>query len=288
VSPRPLRQFYDHNRHFVLDGLGPLSGTFRRHRARFLGALAGLSDDEWAATTRCDEWNAKDVVHHLVSADEFWALTLQGRGQPEPTTYLRGFDPTTSPAAFIAPRRGAAPDEALAAITTSTDLLTTALDAIGDNEWSQVSESPFGHVPVGVIAAHALWDSWLHERDVLVPLGQTPPVEEDELLTGAAFTLFLAGAQGGVLDDAEAVGDGPDGALDASVGFDDLPGRAVHLRVDRDVVVEVEDRQVEAAAGGSAVEFVEGVAGRGDATAVLDRLPADLAAQLARARQILG
>ncbi|MDQ1373471.1 MAG: hypothetical protein QOJ09_809, partial [Actinomycetota bacterium] len=38
---------------------------------------------------------------------------------------------------------------------------------------------------------------------------------------------------------------------------------------------------------GSAVELVEAVSGRGSAESVLDRLPADLAAQLARARQIL-
>jgi uncharacterized protein (TIGR03083 family) len=249
-----------------------------------------LSDDEWAATTRCDEWNAKDVVQHLVSADEFWALTLQGRGQPEPTTYLRGFDPTTSPAAFIAPKREASAEEALAAITASTDLLANALDSVGEDEWAQVSESPFGHVPVSVIAAHALWDSWLHERDVLVPLGQTPPVEEDELLTGAAFTLFLAGAQGGLLDDAEPVGDGPDTAIDAVVAFDDLPDRIVHVHVDRDVVVEVVPggRSSSAEPGGSALEFVETVAGRGEVKPVLDRLPAAVAAQLARARQILG
>ncbi|MDQ1375372.1 MAG: hypothetical protein QOJ09_2710, partial [Actinomycetota bacterium] len=239
MSPRPLRQFYDHDRRFVLEGLAPAAETFRRHRARFLDALTALTDVEWAATTRCDEWSTKDVVQHLVTADEFWALTLGGRNQAELTTYLRGFDPTTSPDAFIAPKRNQAAGEALEAFTKSTEQLATALAGVGDDEWSLPSESPFGHVPVRVIATHALWDSWLHERDVVLPLGHTPPVEDDELLTAAAFTLFLGGAQGGVLDDAEPVGDGPDAAIDVTVAFDDLPGRAMRARVDRDVMVSV-------------------------------------------------
>ncbi|MDQ1402228.1 MAG: hypothetical protein QOG03_544 [Actinomycetota bacterium] len=286
MSPRPLRQFYGHDRHFALDGLGAPTDSFRRHRKRFLDALAGLSEEQWAAKTRCDAWNAKDVVQHLVSADGFWALTLQGRTNPEPTAFLRGFDPTTSPDEFIAPTREKGSGEALEAIAASTEQLAAALDGIGDDEWSLVSESPFGHMPVSVITSHALWDSWLHERDILLPLGQTVPVEEDELLTAAAFTLFLGGAQGGVLDDVDSVGDGPDDAIDASVAFDDLPGRALRVRIDRNVVVEagtVDD----VAQGGSALEFVEAVSGRAPAEPVLDQLPADLAAQLARSRQIL-
>lgn len=295
MSPRPLRQFYGHDRRFVLDGLAPAAEPFRRHRTRFIEALESLSDSEWAATTRCDAWNAGEVVQHLVSADGFWVLTLAGRRQAEPTTYLRGFDPTTSPDAVIAPKRDASRDEALAAFGESTDQLAAALDDIGDDEWSLQSESPFGHVPLRVIAAHALWDSWLHERDVLVPLGRAAPVEDEELLAATTFTLFYGGAQGGVLDDPDAVGDGPDAPIEVTVAFDDLPGRPLRIRIDRDVVVEPADGDGDgggdgggdAVLGGGAVEFVEAVSGRAPAESVLARLPADLAAQLARARQIL-
>jgi uncharacterized protein (TIGR03083 family) len=287
VSPRPLRQFYGHDRRLVLDGLVPPAAPFTRHRSRFLEALATLSEDEWAAPTRCDAWNAKEVVLHLVSADGFWALSLQGRGQPEPTTYLRGFDPTTSPDAFIAPERDQGTGAALEALASSTEQLAAAFAAVGDDEWSLVSESPFGHVPLQVIAAHSLWDSWLHERDVLLPVGRPPSVEEDELLNAAAFTLFLGGAQGGVLDDDEPVGDGPVAAIDALVAFDDLPSRALRIQVDRDVVVGAVGAGDDAVPCGSAVEFVEAITGRAPAEQVLERVPPDLAAQLIRARQIL-
>ena len=288
---RPLRQFYGHDRRFVLDGLTPPAEAFRRHRARFLDALAKLSDDDWAATTRCDAWNAKEVVQHLVSADGFWALTLPGRTKAEHTTYLRGFDPTTSPDAVIASKRDQSVNEALEALVGSTKQLASAFASVGDDEWSLVSESPMGHVPVSVIAAHSLWDSWLHERDILLPLGRSVAVEDDELLTAAAFTLFLGGAQGGVLDDPDAVADGPDAPIDNGLVFDDLPGRSLHVRIDRDVIVDAANQpdgaDGAATKGGSAVDFVEAVSGRAPAEPVLDRLPADLSAQLARARQVL-
>jgi hypothetical protein len=90
-----------------------------------------------------------------------------------------------------------------------------------------------------------------------------------------------------LLDDPDAVGDGPDAPIDAVVAFADLPGRAQRVRIDRDVVVEPGGSASDGVDGGIAVDFVEAVSGRSPAEAVLARLPADLAAQLARARQIL-
>lgn len=226
-------------------------------------------------------------MNHLVSADGFWVFTLQSRGQAEPTTLLRGFDPTTSPDTVIAPKRDQPAGQALAALAESSEQLTLAFAAIGDDEWGLVSESPLGHVPLRAIAAHSLWDSWLHERDVLLPLGHASAIERDELTAAAAFTLFLGGAQGGLLDDADAVADGPTAPIEATVAFDDLPDRPLHVRIDRDVVVGPATPDADAVAGGSAVDFVEAVSGRRPAEGVLDRLPDDLAAQLARARQIL-
>ena len=284
---RPLRQFYGDTRTLTLEGLPSAVEPFRRHRERFLAALGALSDDEWATTTRCDTWTAKDVGNHLVTADGFFSLTVQGRHAAEPTTFLRGFDPTSSPDTVIASIREASPAEVLDGLAASTAELLTVLSAIDEDEWTLRTESPLGHVPVRAIAAHSMWDSWLHERDIFLPLGQVPAVEEDELLTATAFTFFIGGTQGGVLDDPAPVGDGPEAAVDVAVGFHDLPGRVLRLCVDQHVRVAVQPRRDPAADGGSAVAFVEAITGRTDATATLDRLPADLAAQLERARHIL-
>jgi hypothetical protein len=52
------------------------------------------------------------------------------------------------------------------------------------------------------VADHALWDAWVHERDILLPLGRTPVEEPSEVLTslrygaalGRAFELCRGGA----------------------------------------------------------------------------------------------
>ena len=33
---------------------------------------------------------------------------------------------------------------------------------------------------VRLLAHHALWDAWVHERDIALPLGRTPDVEPDD------------------------------------------------------------------------------------------------------------
>ena len=50
-----------------------------------------------------------------------------------------------------------------------------------DEQWSAVAESPAGHVPIRLLAQHALWDSWVHERDIALPLGIAAVIEPDEL-----------------------------------------------------------------------------------------------------------
>ncbi len=56
------------------------------------------------------------------------------------------------------------------------------------------------------VAQHALWDCWIHERDIALPLGATPPVEPDEVGSGLRYAAALSAAF------ALTSGRGPDGA----------------------------------------------------------------------------
>ena len=56
------------------------------------------------------------------------------------------------------------------------------------------AEAPPGHLSVSVVAHHALWDSWVHERDILVPLGVVPAVEADEVAACLRYAAALAPA----------------------------------------------------------------------------------------------
>ena len=56
-----------------------------------------------------------------------------------------------------------------------------AIGTLDADSWSAVAEAPPGHLPVPAVVLHALWDSWVHERDIMVPLGLEPTPESDEV-----------------------------------------------------------------------------------------------------------
>ncbi|MCU1351942.1 MAG: hypothetical protein JWM05_1151 [Acidimicrobiales bacterium] len=286
MGTRPLRQLYDHDVTIEVDAaFGPVVEPWLRHRHRFGAALDALSDQQWDAPSRCDAWSVRDVVTHLSSADGFWVVSLQAAQSGAPSTYLAGFDPTTTPEALVAGTRGQSVDDIRRQFAEGTERLVAAVQAVGDDGWGAVGEAPVGHVPARLVLAHALWDSWLHERDVLLPLGIEPPVEADELLVSTWYTLVMGALQGGLLDDPEPVGPGPSAPIEASLRFDDLPHLGLRVAIDAGVRITAVD-PADAEPAGSAVDFVEAVTGRagGDPLAVL---PAPLADQLGRAAQIL-
>ena len=64
---------------------------------------------------------------------------------------------------------------------TSNDAFLEVVAQLDGSGWETLAESPAGHVPIRLIAHHALWDCWIHERDIALPLGMTPPAEPDEV-----------------------------------------------------------------------------------------------------------
>lgn len=165
-------------------------------RRRLADALASLPVDGWAAPSRCAEWAVRDVVAHLVDVDRFWAFSIGMGRAGTPSTFLATFDPVTSPPALVAAHAEASPAELLAAFAAGIDGLATALDGLDvdgpDPEATGLdvlAEAPPGHIPIRALVLHALWDGWVHERDVLVPLGRTPVEDPDEV---AAALLYVA------------------------------------------------------------------------------------------------
>lgn len=169
------------------------------HRARFRGFLAGLDDDAWQGATRCTEWNVLDIVHHLTSVTQFFGATVHKAGKGEATRYLETFDPKTTPLAITA-MMTAGPDESLQAFEDADRSLAAQLESLDDDGWLQMAEAPPGHMPVRLSISHALFDSWTHERDVMIPMGLEPPAEADEVEVVGRYVLALAGgAAAGVL-----------------------------------------------------------------------------------------
>jgi uncharacterized protein (TIGR03083 family) len=288
MGERPLRQFYGDDRLQIdvdaelLDGVDE---PWRRHRERLLSELEDLDAGQWRHSTRCDAWCVQDVVGHLLTADAFWVVSLASVQKGEPSAVLADFDPSTTPGQVIEPLRQLSHAEVLERFAAGTRTFLEVVDSLRSDDWSAVGESPIGHVPARLVLAHAHWDSWLHERDMLLPLDVDPPVESDELEVATWYALAVGGVQGGLIGDPSPVGPGASEPIDRVLGFEELPDRVLRVRIDEAVRIELseEDRPPRV----SAVELVDGFAGRlGDGWDT-STLPTHLADHLDRARSIL-
>jgi uncharacterized protein (TIGR03083 family) len=220
--------------------IGDLSVPLLRQRRRLGAVLRTLNDAQWATPSRCAGWSVRDVVAHLVGTDQFWVLSATAGLGGAPTRYLDGFDPVATPAKMVGGMQDVAPAEVLASYQEGVDALAACFTDLDDERWSMVAEAPPGHVSLDAMARHALWDAWIHERDVVLPLGLAPVEERDEVLAclqyaaglGPAFLAIGGSERAGTL-----VFDGidPDAHIVVHVGETvvvsdgEAPAGAVHL-----------------------------------------------------------
>lgn len=157
------------------------SAPVARQRRRLEVMVGALSETEWKSPSRCEGWTVQDVIAHLVGVNGFWEISVSAGIAGAPTRVLAGFDPAAHPPLMVDAMREQTPDGVLAQFVQSNDGFLSALADLDDRGWSTIAESPAGHVPIRLLAYHALWDGWVHEHDIALPLGLTPPAEPDEI-----------------------------------------------------------------------------------------------------------
>jgi len=172
--------------------LGDPAVPLLRQRRRLAATLAGLDDEQWATPSRCEGWSARDVAAHLVSTNQFWAFSIGAALAGEPTRFLATFDPVASPAEMVDAGRAQSPSEVLGELVSTTEELAMVTSRVDD--WSVLGEAPPGHVPLRAVALHALWDGWIHERDIVLPLGLDPVEEPDEVTGSLTYSAALSPA----------------------------------------------------------------------------------------------
>jgi uncharacterized protein (TIGR03083 family) len=177
-----------------------------RQRRRFESMLQGLGVDDWCSASRCEGWTVQDVVAHIVGVNAFWQASVRAGLAGSPTRVLVGFDPVETPALMVAPMRELSPGEVLEQFVASNDAFLDVIGGLSDAGWAALAEAPPGHLPIRLVVQHALWDCWVHERDVALPLGLIPPSEPDEVgsalryvgALGPAFAVQSGGPRQGV------------------------------------------------------------------------------------------
>ncbi len=162
-----------------------------RQRARLAASLGGLTAGEWDTPSRCGGWTVQDVAEHLAGVNRFWSLSIRAGLRGEPTRLLASFDPVRVPAAMVAAARGASAPATLDRFQATTAELAAVVASLADADWDKPAEAPAGHVAIRAVALHALWESWVHERDILLPLSRPHAVEPDEVLLSLAWAAAL-------------------------------------------------------------------------------------------------
>ena len=159
--------------------------------------LADLSDDQWMTVSRCAEWTVRDVVAHLVGVNTFWHASVVAGLAGTPSRILGGgFDPATTRPLMVNQMASLTTAEMLERFVSTNEALIGAVADLTDEGWSTMAESPAGHVPIRLIAQHALWDCWVHERDIAIPLGIPTAAELDELRSCLQYAAAVSPALG--------------------------------------------------------------------------------------------
>jgi uncharacterized protein (TIGR03083 family) len=164
-----------------------------RQRRRLAETLSRFGADQWNHASRCAGWSTRDVIVHLDSTNSFWAFSIASAVRGEPTQFLATFDPVTSPAQLAAASDLSA-GEVLQRFQASNDAFIATMERLADDDWSRPAEAPPGHISISALAHHALWDSWVHERDILLPLGMEHAVEADEVAASLRYAAALGPA----------------------------------------------------------------------------------------------
>jgi uncharacterized protein (TIGR03083 family) len=225
-----------------------------RQRRRLAATLADLDDARWASPTRCEGWSVQDVVAHLVTTNQFWAFSIKAGLKGEPTRFLTDFDPVASPAELVDAERAQPWERVLDRFVETNEAVADAVAGLDEDGWATLAEAPPGHIPIRGVAMHALWDSWIHERDIVLPLGLAPVEEDDEIAQSLRYAAVLSPAF------AVAYGSAQRGAVVVDVTDPDL-------RVVVEVAEGIRVRDGAAPEGalhltGSAVELLEGISYR--------------------------
>jgi uncharacterized protein (TIGR03083 family) len=238
--------------------------VFGEQRRRFVEVLRQFSPDDWAAPTRCHEWSAQDVVRHICD------ITAYVPSVGDHTFDLAaGFDPRITPREWLSVSVGEEPADTLTRLTTRTEEMIALARG-----WLRAGNRfdvwlPFGPVDWTVLMLHLFWDSWIHERDVLLARGAEHPTTDEATGYAIAYGLFTAAAVAAMFGE----------QVRHQLELSGAGGGIFDLNSEDGVALSVTRVST---SGLPAAQVADALAGRGAAAAVLGALPASARTPLAR------
>ena len=176
---------------------GAPAAAWQSHRARLRTWLDAVPDSDWGGPTRCALWDMTALVRHLVSGSQFLGYTLHKANRGVSTDVMRGFD-TQLTAQADAERFGEmTPDTARDLLASKDASVAAEFVGAGQGGWSAMAEAPPGRLPAHMAVNHFLFDSWVHEHDLMLPRGEIPAVDRLEAEVVVSYLIGLASLQAG-------------------------------------------------------------------------------------------
>ena len=248
--------------------------ALRAQRTRLHDELRVVRDGDWRSPTRCSDWNVQEVVLHVCGAADAFRTVFTG----ERAVVEEDFDPRTSPNRFVDRHSSEPPVETLHRLAASNDALFGVVDAMGDRD-DRLPAVWGAPVDWRLLATHAMWDGWLHERDVVLPLGRTQATGDEEARLAVAYGLMIAGVMAAFRQL----------PLDTELRLDGVGGGTFTLGVEdgEALVRAVPTRTAGVPSHGHAVVVADALSGRGAEIGDVLDVDADLVATLSHLRAFL-
>lgn len=180
-----------------------LTGDLRDVWASLGVLLDELDTDDFAAPTDCPGWTVADVVAHVIGTE----LMLSGVDAPEvevpEAPHLRN-DIARMNETWIIARRDLAPEALVAEFHDVIRTRSEALDVLTQEEVDTESWTPAGHSTLGRFLQIRVFDTWIHEQDIRLAIGQagheTGNAVERSLSEVALGIGYVVGKRAGLTD----------------------------------------------------------------------------------------
>lgn len=169
-----------------------VNAAFRVHRNRLITGLSDLTEKEWNGPTRCHLWSVADVVSHLTDVNRWAVEGLHAVLSGTDFSLMARFNNRLTPHEYVKAGRERPREEITGDLATGTKRLLSAVERVRELGHGFM-QMPIGHVSLTFAVLHLLWDSWLHERDILEPFDRSPVYPTDEVRMVAGYALLVAG-----------------------------------------------------------------------------------------------
>lgn len=126
--------------------------------------LDTMTEDDWAAQSLCPDWTMHGVISHLAGIEHALSGWL-----PDSADETLPFDLI---AGYVKEARGWSGAELAADYRRLIDERRQQLLALSDDDFARPSPTPVGPATYGRFMDIRVFDFWVHERDIRIPLGR--------------------------------------------------------------------------------------------------------------------